>query len=192
MAKVRMGPRSLIYPKPAFLVGANVDGKPNFLTVGAGGFANGTPPMISVAIHPDRYSHRGMVENMTFSVNIPSTNQAREVDYCGIASGAREDKAAVCGFDVFYGTLDTAPLIEQCPINLECRIVEAPQLASHTLFIGEIVETYVSGECLTDGEPDLRKINPLAFAGDPDRQYVALGEFVAKAYSVGLELRDGR
>ena len=189
MAKITIGPTNLIYPKPAFLVGMNVDGKPNFLAVGAGGTANGTPPMISVAIHPARYSHRGIVENGTFSVNIPSIDQARETDYCGVVSGAKEDKAAVCGFDVFYGKLGTAPMIEQFPVNLECSVVQAPELGSHTLFIGRIEEVYVSEECLTDGKPDVNKIRPLAYVGDPERQYMALGEVIARSHSVGLELR---
>jgi len=191
MAKVTLGPSGLVYPKPAWLVGANVNGRPNFLTVGAGGIANGSPSMISVAIHPDRYTHRGIVENSTFSVNVPSVDLARETDYCGIVSGARADKAAVCGFDVFYGKLETAPLIEQCPVNLECTVVEAPELGSHTLFIGRIDEVHISETCLTAGEPDVTKINPLTFVGDPERQYQSLGAVVAKAYSIGLELRDG-
>ena len=189
MAKIAMGPSSLVYPKPAWLVGANVEGRPNFLAVGAGGVANGTPPMISVAIHPARYSFRGIAENQTFSVNVPSVDQARETDYCGVESGARANKAEVCGFEVFYGKLGTAPMIGQFPVNLECRVVEAPKLDSHTLFIGRVEEVYVSEECLTDGKPDLAKIRPLVHVGDPDRLYVGLGEVIARSHSVGLELR---
>jgi len=189
MGKITMGPTNLLYPKPALLVGANIEGRPNFLTVGAGGIANGTPPMISVAIHPDRYTHRGIVENSTFSVNVPSIDQARETDYCGIVSGARTDKVAVCRFDVFYGKLGSAPLIEQCPVNLECSVVHTLELDSHSLFIGKIEEVHVSESCLTDGKPDVSKIRPLTFVGDPERQYQALGEVIAQAYSVGLELR---
>lgn len=189
MAKIAMGPSSLVYPKPAWLVGANVEGKANFLAVGAGGVANGTPPMISVAIHPARYSFRGIEENQAFSVNVPSVDQAVETDYCGVESGRRADKAAVCGFEVFYGKLGNAPMIGQFPVNLECRVVEAPKLDSHTLFIGRVEEVYVSEECLTDGKPDLTKIRPLVHVGDPDRLYVGLGGVIAKSHSVGLELR---
>ncbi|NQU96946.1 MAG: flavin reductase family protein [Chloroflexi bacterium] len=190
MAKIAMGPRSLISALPAFLVGANVDGRPNFLAVGASGIANATPPMVSVAIHPDRYSHRGIVENGTFSVNVPSVDLVRETDYCGVVSGARFDKAAVCGFDVFYGKLGSAPLIEQCPVNLECSVVHALELGSHTLFVGRIEEVHVTESCLTDGKPDVSKIRPIAYVRDPVRQYQALGEVIARAHSVGLELRD--
>ena len=190
MAKIAMGPRSLISALPAFLVGANVDGRPNFLAVGASGIANATPPMVSVAIHPDRYSHRGIVENGTFSLNVPSVDLVRETDYCGVVSGARFDKAAVCGFDVFYGKLGSAPLIEQCPVNLECSVVHALELGSHTLFVGRIEEVHVTESCLTDGKPDVSKIRPIAYVRDPVRQYQALGEVIARAHSVGLELRD--
>jgi len=190
MAKITMGPETLIYPMPAFLIGANVDGKPNFMTAAWSGIVNSTPPMVSVAIQPPRYTFRGVRETSSFSVNVPSVDLARETDYCGIASGARADKVAVCGFEVFYGKLGDAPLIEQCPVNLECSLVHTLELGSHFLFIGEIVETHVSESCLTDGKPDVEKINPLVYVREPERQYRALGEVVGKAWSIGRDLRE--
>ena len=192
MAKITMGPQTLIYPMPAFLIGANVDGKPNFMTAAWSGIVNSTPPMVSVAIRVGRHTFKGVKQTSSFSVNVPSVDLATETDYCGIVSGARADKAAVCGFEVFYGILGDAPLIEQCPVNLECTLAHALDLGSHTLFIGEIVETHVSESCLTDGKPDVDKINPLIFVREPEREYRALGEVVAKAWSAGLELRDKR
>jgi flavin reductase (DIM6/NTAB) family NADH-FMN oxidoreductase RutF len=115
----------------------------------------------------------------------------READYCGTASGAKVDKVAVCQFKVFYGKLGTAPLIEQCPLNLECRLVHTLELGSHTLFIGQIEETHVSERCLVDGKLDLSKIKPLIYIGEPFRQYYALGEVLGKAFRIGLEL-EGR
>ena len=190
MAKITMGPQTLIYPMPAFLVGANVDGKPNFMTAAWSGIVNSTPPMVSVAIRAGRHTFKGVKQTSSFSVNVPSVDLATETDYCGIVSGARADKNAVCGFEVFYGKLGNAPLIEQCPVNLECTLAHALELGSHTLFIGGIVETYVSESCLTDGKPDVDKIRPLVYVGEPEREYRALGEVVAKAWSAGLELRD--
>ena len=188
MGKVVMGPQTLVYPMPAFLVGAMVDGKPNFMAVGWGGVAGGEPPMISVAIRHQRYTLKGIKQNMAFSVNIPSTEQAKEVDYCGTAAGAKVDKVEVCQFKVFYGKLENAPLIEQCPINLECKVMHTLDLGSHLLVVGRIEETHVSEDCLTDGNPDVAKIKPLIYTRAPDARYNALGEVVAKAYSVGKEL----
>lgn len=189
MAKITLGPQTLIYPIPALLVGANVDDKPNFMTVGWGGIVNSDPPMISVAIRHHRYTYRGIKQNMTFSVNVPSADMAREVDYCGMATGDKVDKVKVCQFRVFYGKLGNAPLIEQCPVNLECAVMHILNLGSHALIVGRIEETHVSENCLTDGKPDVSKVNPLVYIAAPARQYQALGEVIAKAFSIGNELK---
>jgi len=189
MSKILMGPQTLIYPMPALLVGANVDDKPNFMAVAWGGIANGEPPMISVAIRHQRYTLKGIKQNMTFSVNVPSTDVVKETDYCGIISGAKVNKAQVCRFKVFYGRLDKAPLIEQCPVNLECKVVHILDLGSHSLVIGQIEETHVSDNCLTDGKPDVNKIKPFIYTTSPAIQYQALGKVIAKAFNIGKELK---
>ncbi len=189
MGKLLMGPQTLIYPMPALLVGANVDDKPNFMAVAWGGIANGEPPMISVAIRHQRYTLKGIKQNMTFSVNVPSTDMVSETDYCGIISGAKFNKAQVCRFKVFYGRLDKAPLIEQCPVNLECKVVHILDLGSHSLVIGQIEETHVSDNCLTDGKPDVSKIKPFIYTTSPANQYQTLGKVIAKAFNIGKELK---
>jgi len=189
MKKVPMGPEILIYPLPVILVGANVDNKPNFLTVAACGMANAEPPMISVAIRHDRYTDRGIRQNMTFSVNLPSRDMVRETDYCGVVSGSKFNKVEVCQFKILYGKLANAPLIEQCPVNIECKVVHILDLGSHSLVIGMVEESYTSDNCLTDGKPDINKIQPFTYTRRPSNQYHALGEVVAKTYSIGLELK---
>lgn len=188
MGKTQMGPQTLIYPMPVLIIGANVDNKPNFMTVAWSGIANGEPPMISVAIRHQRYTLKGVKQNLTFSVNIPSDDLVKEADYCGIKSGSKVDKVNVCQFKVFYGKLGSAPLIEQCPVNLECKVVHTFNLGSHLLVIGEVEQTHVSDSCLTNGKPDVNKIKPLIYATDPARQYLGFGKAVAKAFTIGLEL----
>jgi flavin reductase (DIM6/NTAB) family NADH-FMN oxidoreductase RutF len=189
MSKTMLGPQTLLYPTPALLIGADVDGKPNFMTAAWAGIANSEPPMISVAIRHIRHTLKGIKQNMTFSANIPSTDLVMETDYCGIISGSKADKAKDCKFKVFYGKLESAPLIEQCPVNLECKVVHMLDLGSHLLVIGKIEETHVSDSCLTNDRPDANKIKPLIFTMAPSRQYQALGEVVAKAFSIGNELK---
>ncbi|GAH34868.1 unnamed protein product, partial [marine sediment metagenome] len=103
--------------------------------------------------------------------------------------GADVDKVKVCRFKVFYGHLETAPLIEQCPVNLECRVMHIMNLGSHDFIIGQVEGTYVSGDCLTDGKPDVNKIRPIVF-DITFRRYFAFGEVVAEAYKAGLELKE--
>ena len=185
MSKVKLGPQTWIYPKPAFLVGADVDRKPNFLTVAWGGIACGNPPMVSVAIRKNRYTLMGIKQNMAFSLNVPSRDYVVETDYCGITSGAKTDKVADCGFQVFYGDLAGAPMIEECPVNLECKVDRILDLGSHYLVIGEIMEAHVSGDCLTDGKPDMRKIQPIAYITGQPGNYYCMGENVGEAFSIG-------
>lgn len=189
MGKVTIGPGTLIYPMPVFLVGADVDGKPNFLAVAWGGIASERPPMISVALRHQRYTYRGIKQTGTFSVNIPSRDIIGEVDYCGIVSGAKADKVAVCRFSVFYGRLDNAPMIEQCPLNLECRVVDTLDLGSHALVIGRIEETHITEACLTNGKPDVAKIKPFLYSEGQARQYLAFGEVIGSAFRIGRKLK---
>ena len=189
MGKVTMGPQTLIYPMPALLVGTNIDDKPNFMAVAWGGIANGEPPMISVAIRHQRHTYKGIRQNMTFSVNVPSSDLVKETDYCGITSGSKANKVGICKFTVFYGKLGNVPLIKQCPINLECKVVHILDLGSHALVIGRIEETHVSEDCLTDGKPDVDKVKPMSYVMSPATRYQTLGEVLAKAFSIGKQLK---
>jgi flavin reductase (DIM6/NTAB) family NADH-FMN oxidoreductase RutF len=188
MVKVDLKPDRWMYPRPTLLVGSNIDGKPNFMAVGGGGVINAEPPMIGVPIRHHQYTLKGIYQNLTFSVNIPSTDQVKETDFCGIVSGSKVDKVEACGFKVYYSSLKTAPMIEQCPINLECKVVHILNLGTHAFVMGEVKGAYVSEDCLTNGKPDVKKMKPMIFNLEAS-EYSTLGEFVAKAFSIGRELK---
>ena len=189
MAKVAIGARTLLYPLPTVLVGANVDGKPNFSAYGWCGIANSRPPMLSVAFQHHRHTFRGVKQNGTFSVNIPSADMVKETDYCGVVSGTETDKVADCKFTVFYGKLENAPLVTECPINLECKAVHILNLGSHELVVGLIEEVHATDSCLTNGEPDVTKINPFLWVGRPSNGYYTFGKPIGEAFSIGKTLK---
>jgi flavin reductase (DIM6/NTAB) family NADH-FMN oxidoreductase RutF len=176
----------LLTINPVAMVGSIVDGQPDFVTVAAIGAAASNPPALATALQPHRYSLKGIRQNMIFSVNIPSVDLVKETDYCGIVSGANVDKVKDCRFKVFYGKSDKAPLIEQCPVNHVCEVIEILNLQSHMFVIGRIVETFVSADCLTDGRPDTAKIRPFLFGS---RKYLAVGEFVGDPFKIGNEIK---
>lgn len=190
MAKINIeigkGPPILLTANPVAMVGCIVDGKPDFVTVAAIGAAASNPPALATALQPHRYSLKGIRENMIFSVNIPSVDQVKETDYCGIVSGAKADKVKDCQFKVFYGKSDKAPLIEQCPVNHVCEVIEILNLQSHMYVIGRIIETFVSEECMANGRPDVTKIKPFLFGS---RKYFGIGEFVGEPFRVGNEIK---
>ena len=158
MDKVKLGAKTLMYPMPAVLVGTNVNGKPNYMLAAWCGIACVAPPMIAVAINHARHTAKGIDENKTFGISIPSTRQAIEADHCGLVTGAHADKSKV--FESFYGTLKTAPMARECPINLECKLHTALDLGSHVLYVGEIVETYADHEAIVEGAPSIEKVDP--------------------------------
>jgi flavin reductase (DIM6/NTAB) family NADH-FMN oxidoreductase RutF len=181
--KVTLGPRTLLFPMPAVLVGAVVDGKPNFMTAAWCGIASHKPPAISVALRKGRYTLKGIEKEKAFSINIPSTDLVKKVDFCGMYSGKDRDKSKV--FEVFYGNTE-APLVEECPVNLECKLIHSLDLGSHVLIIGEIIESYVSADCIKNGKVDIKKIDPLVYTTDL-QVYQGLGEVIAMAYHVGKQ-----
>ena len=141
--------------------------------------------MISIAVRHKRYTLRGIKQTGNFSVNIPSEDIVIETDYCGIVSGTQIDKATACRFDIFYGKLLTAPMIQQCPVNLECKLVHLIDLGSHALIIGSIEETLINQTCLTNGRPDVTKIKPFIYSAGYNNRYQAFGDFIANAFSAG-------
>jgi flavin reductase (DIM6/NTAB) family NADH-FMN oxidoreductase RutF len=187
MNKVLLDSRAMIYPTALFLVGAEVDGKANFMALAWGSTVNNQPSLFSVAISHRQHTLKGIRQNMVFSVNIPSITKAREADYCGLVSGSEVDKIEACHFNIFYGKVDKAPLIEECPINLACRIERIVDLPDHALVIGQVEENHLSEDCLTDGLPDIEKIKPLVVVTNI-RQYHSLGTTIGKAFSIGRQI----
>ncbi|MHA2248437.1 MAG: flavin reductase family protein, partial [Candidatus Hodarchaeales archaeon] len=128
----------------------------------------------------------------SFSVNIPSAELVQATDYCGTVSGHDEDKSAV--FGSFYGTLGSAPMIMECPINFECKVIRhlSDVFPDGDIFFAEIVEAYIGAQYLTDRKTssckaDIKKINPIFIASD--LKYWILGNTIAKAFSVGKNFK---
>ena len=186
MKKVKLAADTLLYPMPAVLVGTMVDEKPNVMTAAWCGIAASKPPALSVGIRKERHTFRGIEQQKVFSINVASADLAAKVDYCGIYSGRKRDKSQV--FNLFYGALDGGPMVEECPVNLACKVLHTLDLGSHVLVVGEIVETYVSEECLSDGKPDPVKIDPLIYT-TAVQEYRRLGDVVARAFHAGKALK---
>jgi len=180
--KHELDARSFLYPMPATLVGANIEGKPNYLVIAFCGVMNAHPPIISVSINQSHFTNIGIIENKTFSVNIPSADMAVKTDYCGLVSGSEVDKSGV--FTSFYGKLKTAPMIEECPLNLECRLVQTIDFDVDTAYIAEIVGVYTDERYLTDGRLDVKKIDPLLFSTH-ERAYYRVGDYIGQAWNIG-------
>jgi flavin reductase (DIM6/NTAB) family NADH-FMN oxidoreductase RutF len=182
--KKELGAKNCLYPLPTVLVGANIDDKPNYITIAHVGIMD--MGSISLGMGKGHFTNRGIKQNQTFSINIPSIDLVKEVDYCGLVSGKNTNKSSL--FENFYGKLKTAPMIKNCPINMECKLIKTVDFPAHDIFIGEVVATYCDDEYLTDGIVDFAKVNPIMFVMN-DVSYWKLGERFAKAWSVGKDLK---
>lgn len=182
MEKVLIG-KERVGAVPVVIAGALVGGKANYITLGGFGSMSRAPPIVYVTSAKPHYTNAGIRETGYFSVNVPSPDLVQKTDYVGLVSGRDTDKSGV--FTPFYGSVDKAPMIRECPVNILCKVIKEIDLPNNDVFLGEILEVYVSKECLTDGKPDLKKINPVLLAGG---LYWELGSVVGTAYRDGKAL----
>jgi len=188
MTKKKIKPGSYLYPMPVVIVGANVKGKPNFMPLAWCSIVEHSPPMISISSSKNHFTNRGIDENGTFSINTPSIDMIKITDYIGIESGKDIDKSEL--FDVFYGELETAPMISKAPLNLECEVVHNVNLdIKHDIFIGEIKNAYCEENAIKNNIPDIEKINPIIFSMN-DNNYWKIGRNVGKAWSIGRDFES--
>jgi flavin reductase (DIM6/NTAB) family NADH-FMN oxidoreductase RutF len=186
--KIKLGGMNVLYPTPTVLVGAIVDGKPNFLTIAHIGIVNHAKPfLISMSLGKVHYTNAGIKENKVFSVNLPSENLVVKTDYAGMVSGKKTDKSEV--FEIFYGELASAPMIKECSLNMACKLYDIYDTPTHDLFIGEILETYAEESVLTEGKVDIAKVKPLLFDMSSIK-YWSLGEPIAGCWMVGKQMKN--
>jgi flavin reductase (DIM6/NTAB) family NADH-FMN oxidoreductase RutF len=165
MPKKLTEPQTMLIPMPVVMVSCQRKGqRPNIITIAWSGIACSEPPMITAAIRKGRFSHGIISESKEFVVNIITENLLSQTDYCGIKSGKSVDKFKETKLTPIKGTKVDAPLIKECPINLECTVRNVVSLGSHDLFIGEIVATHIDSEYLDGkGSPDIEKLKPVAY-----------------------------
>ncbi len=163
--KQSLGAKTLAYPAPVWVVGSyDSEGKPNIMTVAWGGICCSQPPCVTVSLRKATYSYGNIMARKAYTVSIPSVRYLREADYAGITSGRNVDKFAETGLTAARSALVDAPYVEEFPVVLECRLLQAIELGLHTLFIGEIVDVKADEDVLgADGLPDISRACPVHF-----------------------------
>lgn len=164
--------------------------QPNVLAVAWIGMMGSDPPVLGISLQENRYSLELIRRTGAFSVNIPSADQFRETDYCGLVSGRRRNKIQDCGFRLAEGSAVPAPIILDCPFNLECALVRETAFGSWVALFGEIRETHVDADKMDEktGRPDIQKINPLVYCATV-REYWSLGTRLGFGFNAGKQIR---
>jgi flavin reductase (DIM6/NTAB) family NADH-FMN oxidoreductase RutF len=185
MAHKNIGTSFSIYPMPVVIVGTVTDGKPNFMTAAWVTKLNYDPPLVGVCLGKPQHTAKGIRQSGQFSVSFPSVDQAVLADYCGLVHGYQEDKSV--HVDIFHGALESAPMVGQCPLAMECRLSQTVELPKDLLFVGEVANVYAVEAVLTDGTVDVAKLRPFVLTM-PDNGYWALGERIGDAWGIGRAL----
>ena len=161
MSKQSWKGSTLLNPEPPVLVSCGGLDKPNLITIGWTGTICTQPSMVSISVRPERYSHQLLCESGQFAINLPTEKLVRAIDWCGVKSGREVDKFAACGLHAAPGSVLTdCPVLEESPVNLECRITQRIPLGSHDLFLAEVVACDVDESLLDEkGKLCLDKAN---------------------------------
>lgn len=184
--KKSIGPQTLAYPTPVFVVGTyDADDKPNVMTAAWGGICCSVPPCVTISLRKATYTYGNIMNRKAYTISIPGEQHIREADYFGIESGKKTDKCAVTGLTPVRSERVDAPYVKEFPLVLECKVIHTYEIGLHTQFIGEIVDIKVGTEYLNEkGHPDANKIKPLIFEPGNGR-YFGFGDYLGKAFSIG-------
>lgn len=165
MAKQILKPATLLSPLPAVLVTCGTVEKPNALTIAWTGIINSSPAMTYISVRPERWSHHIISESGEFVINVTNESLARAADFCGVRSGKDTDKFAEMELTALPASKISAPILEQSPISLECKVTEVKHLGSHDMFIAEIVAIQADDKYISaDGKLDLCKAGIISYS----------------------------
>lgn len=182
----------MLYPLPAVMVSvADKAGKTNILTVAWTGTVCSDPPMLYISVRPERYSHHMIKESGEFVVNLTTKALAKATDYCGVRSGKDVDKWKEAKLTPGKAQKVSAPIIEESPVNIECRVVEVKELGSHHMFLAKVVAVNVDPAYLdSKGKFRLNQTELLAYSHG---EYLELGKSIGTfGYSVKRSAKKRR
>ena len=151
MGKQNWKPGNMLYPVPAVMVSCNRPGEtPNIITVAWAGTICSDPAMVSISVRKERYSHSIIKETGEFVINLVTKELVYATDFCGVRSGRVVDKIKEMGFTMKEGEQVGCSYIDECPINIECRVKSIIPLGTHDLFLAEVLTSHIDENLLDE------------------------------------------
>lgn len=144
-----------LYPNPVLLVSSEYLREESIITLSWAGNSCSDPPIISLGIRKERHSHNIIKQSMEFVINIPTANMLDQVEICGSKSGKDINKWNVCNFTKGQSKVVNVSHIEECPVSLECKVIQIIELGSHDLFLGKVVAIHLDEKWKSEQYPDL-------------------------------------
>jgi flavin reductase (DIM6/NTAB) family NADH-FMN oxidoreductase RutF len=189
--KTRLGPQRILFPLPTVLIVTGTIKNANIATIAWISLLSGKPPTLGISVGTRGLTGEQIQRNKDFSVNIATVNIMKETDFCGITSGRDTDKFEKTGFIKIPSSIIRSPIIQECPLNLECKLIESKIIGTTNHFVGEIVETHIDSDKIKDienwGSIDIEAFNPLIYMSGA-KEYREIGQKIGDAYQIGKEL----
>lgn len=182
MAKISFKPGNMLYPLPATMVSVG-NKEANIITVAWCGTVCSNPPMVSISVKKERFSHHLLEEFGDFVINLTNEELAFKTDLCGVKSGKDVDKFSLCHFTKQEFSKIKSVGIKESIVNIGCKIIKKEELGSHDMFIAEVVEVYVDDKYIDDKNVfHLEDTKPIAYSHG---HYYSLGKEIGRfGYSV--------
>lgn len=178
MAKKTLRGGALVCPLPPTMVSCGDMENSNIITIGWTGILNTIPPKTYISVRPTRHSYNIIKEKGEFVINLTPSKLVKEADYCGIYTGKKVDKFEKCKLTKVKGTQVDAPMIDECPVSIECKVTDIIPLGSHDMFMADIVAVNVDESLFDkDDKMHLDKANLVAYAHG---EYFELGKKIGK------------
>lgn len=178
MAKKTLRGGALVCPLPPTMVSCGDMENSNIITIGWTGILNTIPPKTYISVRPTRHSYNIIKEKGEFVINLTPSKLVKEADYCGIYTGKKVDKFEKCKLTKVKGTQIDAPMINECPVSIECKVTDIIPLGSHDMFMADIVAVNVDESLFDkDDKMHLDKANLIAYAHG---EYFELGKKIGK------------
>lgn len=136
-------PTITLFPYPVYLISCAYKGRQNITPVGWAAPICNEPPMFGISLRSSRFSHQLILKSKKFAINFPTIEMLKDVDYCGTFSGKGRNKLKNTGFNLIYPTKKSPPIIKECPVNIECKVISHKNYGQHTHFIGKMEKIYV-------------------------------------------------
>ena len=191
--KKRLGAVERLFPMPCVLVVGGTMGEADTLAVAWINVVSSTPPTVAMGLRKTRRTLELIHSNAgEFTINVPDTSLAPQVDYCGIVSGKSIDKFAATGLTLVPGVASGTPMIAECPYNIECRTTHEVEVGEYIVVFGEILECHAEESILREGTDiiEMDFLDPLAYIAGA-REYRGLGPKLHDAYKAGNVYRTG-
>lgn len=181
------GAKPWTYPQPVFIIATyDEDGRPDAMNAAWGGISDDT--QISMCLSANHKTVKNILHRKAFTVSMADAEHVAACDYVGVVSGNNTpDKMEKAGFHVTKSDFVDAPVIDELPMAVECKLISYEEKTCR--LVGEIVNVGIEERILTeDGKVDMQKFFPIVF--DPiNNDYLKLGEKVGNAFSDGMKLK---